>query len=138
MGVDAAGEIGPGEGAEGRGGWIREQSDQAFFFAIVQWRERGANLGLAGGLRTFSHPGDQRGAHHGRIARHRGGAPWAKQAHKSTARHLHAPGPAADAAGVRRFPLRLKIAAFAAGLVVLATGLLALFTVILPWRAKLQ
>jgi class 3 adenylate cyclase len=39
---------------------------------------------------------------------------------------------------VRRFPLRLKIAAFAAGLVVLATGLLALFTVILPWRAKLQ
>jgi len=39
---------------------------------------------------------------------------------------------------VRRFTLRLKIAAFAAGLVVLATGLLALFTVILPWRAKLK
>ncbi len=39
---------------------------------------------------------------------------------------------------MRRFPLRLKIAAFAAGLVVMATGLLALFTVIFPWRAKLK
>jgi len=39
---------------------------------------------------------------------------------------------------MRRFPLRFKIAGFAAGLVVLATGLLALFTVILPWRAKLR
>jgi class 3 adenylate cyclase len=39
---------------------------------------------------------------------------------------------------MRRFPLRLKIAGFAAGLVVLATGLVALFTVILPWRAKLK
>lgn len=36
-----------------------------------------------------------------------------------------------------RFPLRLKIAGFAGVLVVLATGLVALFTVILPWRAKL-
>ena len=36
-----------------------------------------------------------------------------------------------------RYPLRLKIAGFAAGLVVLATALVALFTVILPWRAKL-
>lgn len=39
---------------------------------------------------------------------------------------------------MRRSPLRLKIAAFAAGLVLLATGLVALFTVILPWRAKLK
>ena len=39
---------------------------------------------------------------------------------------------------MRRFPLRLKIAAFAAGLVLLATSLLSLFTVILPWRAKLR
>jgi class 3 adenylate cyclase/acid stress-induced BolA-like protein IbaG/YrbA len=39
---------------------------------------------------------------------------------------------------MRRYPLRLKIAAFAAGLVLLATGLVALFTVILPWRAKLR
>lgn len=38
---------------------------------------------------------------------------------------------------MRRFPLHLKIAAFAGVLVVLATGLPALFTVILPWRAKL-
>jgi class 3 adenylate cyclase len=38
---------------------------------------------------------------------------------------------------MRRFPLRLKIAGFAAGLILLATGLVALFTVILPWRAKL-
>ena len=38
---------------------------------------------------------------------------------------------------MRRFPLRLKIAGFAGVLVVLATGLPALFTVILPWRAKL-
>jgi class 3 adenylate cyclase len=39
---------------------------------------------------------------------------------------------------MRRFPLRMKIAGFAVGLVVLATGLVALFTVILPWRAKLR
>ncbi len=39
---------------------------------------------------------------------------------------------------MRRFPLRIKIAGFAVGLVVLATGLVALFTVILPWRAKLK
>ncbi len=39
---------------------------------------------------------------------------------------------------MRRFPLRLKIAGFAAGLVLLATGLVALFTVIFPWRAKLK
>ena len=39
---------------------------------------------------------------------------------------------------MRRYPLRLKIAGFAAGLVVLATFLVALFTVILPWRAKLK
>lgn len=39
---------------------------------------------------------------------------------------------------MRRFPLRIKIAGFAAGLVVLVTGLVALFTVILPWRAKLR
>ncbi len=39
---------------------------------------------------------------------------------------------------MRRFPLRLKIAGFAVGLIVLATGLVALFTVILPWRAKLK
>ena len=39
---------------------------------------------------------------------------------------------------MRRFPLRLKIAGFAAGLVLLATGLVALFTVIFPWRAKLR
>ena len=38
---------------------------------------------------------------------------------------------------MRRFPLRLKIAAFAAALVALATALVAVFTVILPWRAKL-
>src|SRR5439155_16597488 len=38
---------------------------------------------------------------------------------------------------MRRVPLRLKIAAFAATLVAVAVGLLALFTVILPWRAKL-
>ena len=39
---------------------------------------------------------------------------------------------------MRRFPLRLKIAGFAAGLILLATGLVAVFTVILPWRAKLK
>src|SRR5256885_10631522 len=39
---------------------------------------------------------------------------------------------------MRRFPLRLKIAGFAAGLILLATVLVALFTVILPWRAKLK
>src|SRR5207245_11053201 len=39
---------------------------------------------------------------------------------------------------MRRFPLRLKIAGFAAALVLLATALVALFTVILPWRAKLK
>src|SRR2546426_7950154 len=39
---------------------------------------------------------------------------------------------------MRRFPLRLKIAGFAAGLILLATALVALFTVILPWRAKLK
>ena len=39
---------------------------------------------------------------------------------------------------MRRFPLRLKIAGFAAGLILLATGLVAVFTVILPWRAKLR
>ena len=38
---------------------------------------------------------------------------------------------------MRRFPLRLKIAGFAGVLVVLATGSVAFFTVILPWRAKL-
>jgi len=38
---------------------------------------------------------------------------------------------------MHRFPLRLKIAGFAGVLVVIATGLVALFTVILPWRAKL-
>lgn len=38
---------------------------------------------------------------------------------------------------MRRFSLRLKIAGFAGVLVVLATSLVALFTVILPWRAKL-
>lgn len=38
---------------------------------------------------------------------------------------------------MRRYPLRIKIAGFAAALVVVATGLPALFTVILPWRAKL-
>lgn len=37
---------------------------------------------------------------------------------------------------MRRFPLRLKIAGFAAGLVLLATGLVALFAVIPAWRAK--
>jgi len=37
-----------------------------------------------------------------------------------------------------RFPLRWKIAAFAAALVALAVGALALFTVILPWREKLR
>jgi class 3 adenylate cyclase len=42
------------------------------------------------------------------------------------------------AGAMRRFPLRLKIAGFAAGLVLLATGLVALFTVIFPWRAKLK
>jgi class 3 adenylate cyclase len=42
------------------------------------------------------------------------------------------------AGAMRRFPLRLKIAGFAAGLILLATGLVALFTVILPWRAKLK
>src|SRR5437879_12578721 len=41
-------------------------------------------------------------------------------------------------APMRRFPLRLKIAGFAAGLILLATVLVALFTVILPWRAKLK
>src|SRR5438128_11348530 len=41
-------------------------------------------------------------------------------------------------APMRRFPLRLKIAAFAAGLILLATALVALFTVILQWRAKLK
>src|SRR5205085_10511305 len=39
---------------------------------------------------------------------------------------------------MRRFPRRLKIAGFAAGLILLATALVALFTVILPWRAKLK
>ena len=39
---------------------------------------------------------------------------------------------------MRRFPLRLKIAGFAGGLILLATVLVALFTVILPWRAKLK
>ena len=39
---------------------------------------------------------------------------------------------------MRRFPLRLKIAGFAAALVVLSTGLLALFAVVVPWRAKLK
>src|SRR2546426_6890676 len=39
---------------------------------------------------------------------------------------------------MRRFPLRLKIAGFAGGLILLATALVALFTVILPWRAKLK
>jgi len=39
---------------------------------------------------------------------------------------------------MRRFPLRLKIAGFAAGLILLTTGLVGLFTVILPWRAKLK
>jgi adenylate cyclase len=39
---------------------------------------------------------------------------------------------------MRRFPLRLKIAGFAAVLVVLATCLVAVFTVILPWSAKLS
>ncbi|HEX9578859.1 MAG TPA: adenylate/guanylate cyclase domain-containing protein [Myxococcales bacterium] len=38
---------------------------------------------------------------------------------------------------MRRVPIRLKIAAFAAALVALAVGLLAFFTVIEPWRAKL-
>ena len=38
---------------------------------------------------------------------------------------------------MRRVPLRLKIAAFAATLVAVAVGLLALFTVIIPWRAKI-
>ena len=38
---------------------------------------------------------------------------------------------------MRRVPLRLKIAAFAATLVAVAVGLLALFTVILTWRAKI-
>src|SRR5260221_1226898 len=38
---------------------------------------------------------------------------------------------------MRRFSLRLKIAGFAGLLVVLATSLVAIFTVILPWRAKL-
>src|SRR6267143_727625 len=42
------------------------------------------------------------------------------------------------AGAMRRFPLRLKIAGFAAGLILLATGLVALFAVILPWRAKLK
>jgi class 3 adenylate cyclase len=37
-----------------------------------------------------------------------------------------------------RITLRLKIAGFAAVLVVLATSLVALFTVILPWREKLR
>jgi class 3 adenylate cyclase len=37
-----------------------------------------------------------------------------------------------------RFTLRFKIAGFAAALVVLATSLVAVFTVILPWRAKLR
>jgi adenylate cyclase len=38
----------------------------------------------------------------------------------------------------RRIPLRYTIAGFAASLVVLATLLVALFTVILPWREKLR
>jgi adenylate cyclase len=38
----------------------------------------------------------------------------------------------------RRIPLRYTIAGFAAALVVLATSLVALFTVILPWREKLR
>jgi class 3 adenylate cyclase len=38
----------------------------------------------------------------------------------------------------RRIPLRYAIAGFAASLVVLATSLVALFTVILPWREKLR
>lgn len=37
----------------------------------------------------------------------------------------------------RRFSLRSKIAAFAAGLVALAMGAVALFTVVVPWRQKL-
>ncbi len=37
-----------------------------------------------------------------------------------------------------RFPLRWKIAAFAAGLVAFAVAALALFTVVLPWREKLH
>src|SRR5437762_12784174 len=41
-------------------------------------------------------------------------------------------------APMRRFPLRLKIAGFAGGLILLATVLVALFTVILPWPAKLK
>ena len=39
---------------------------------------------------------------------------------------------------MRRASLRLKIAAFAAALVALAIGLVAYFTVIQPWRAKLR
>ena len=39
---------------------------------------------------------------------------------------------------MRRLPLRSRIAGFAAALVVLSTGLVALFTVILPSRAKLK
>src|ERR1700694_3146693 len=38
---------------------------------------------------------------------------------------------------MRRFSLRLKIAGFAGVLGLLPTSLVALFTVILPWRAKL-
>lgn len=37
---------------------------------------------------------------------------------------------------MRRFPLRLKIAGFAGVLVVLATSLVAVFSVIVPWRDK--
>jgi class 3 adenylate cyclase/acid stress-induced BolA-like protein IbaG/YrbA len=39
---------------------------------------------------------------------------------------------------MRRFPLRLKIAGFAAGLVLVSTVSVALSTVIFPWRAKLK
>jgi len=39
---------------------------------------------------------------------------------------------------MRRFPLRLKIAGFAAGLILLATGLVTRFAVIPAWQAKLK
>src|SRR5205823_12007401 len=47
------------------------------------------------------------------------------------------PTPSDAARGMRRYPLRIKIAGFAAGMVVLATALVAIFTVILPWHTKL-
>src|SRR5258708_988882 len=67
------------------------------------------------------------------------GAHLAEIAYRSQPRRLARSTRAVQcyASAMRRFPLRLKIAAFAAGLVALAVGLVAFFTVIQPWRAKL-